>query len=88
VYEIDIRYGSAGRDRGYRYRSCAHPTRTIVIRLSTCFVPEFHPMIDTLSLLLSHFLMLFVIFKVMNNPDLNAEPTPYGRRFKTVGPRA
>jgi hypothetical protein len=45
-------------------------------------------MIDTLSLLLSHFLMLFVIFKVMNNPDLNAEPTPYGRRFKTVGPRA
>jgi hypothetical protein len=45
-------------------------------------------MIDTLSLLISHFLMLFVMFKVVNKPALNVEPTDSGRHFKAVGPRA
>lgn len=50
--------------------------------------PECRAVIDTLSLLLSHFLMLFVMFKVVNRPELNAEPTDSGRHFKAVGPRA
>ncbi len=42
-------------------------------------------MIDFLSLILSHMLMLFVALRVVVRPDLNEEPTPYGRRFKHVG---
>ena len=33
------------------------------------------PMIDTLSLLLAHFLLGYVAFRMFSHPDLNEEPT-------------
>ena len=45
-------------------------------------------MIDTLSLLLAHFLMGFIAIRVMMSDDINVEPIQTGRQFKTVGPRA
>ncbi len=42
-------------------------------------------MIDSLSLLMAHVLMFFAMLRVFDNPDLNVEPSPYGRRFKQVG---
>ena len=45
-------------------------------------------MIDTFSLILSHFLMFIVIVKLVGHPDVNTEPDISGRHFKLVGPRA
>ncbi|WP_152663871.1 hypothetical protein [Sphingomonas sp. SRS2] len=45
------------------------------------------PMIDTLSLLLAHFLLGFVAIKLLLHPDLNEEPTQSGRHFKQVLPK-
>lgn len=44
-------------------------------------------MIDTLSLLLAHFLLGFVAVRVLMHPDLNAEPIQSGRHFKPVLPK-
>lgn len=44
-------------------------------------------MIDTLSLLLAHFLLGFVTFRMILNPDLNSEPIQSGRHFKPVLPK-
>jgi hypothetical protein len=44
-------------------------------------------MIDTLSLLLAHFLLAFVGIKMIMNPDLNEEPTQSGRHFKNILPK-
>jgi hypothetical protein len=44
-------------------------------------------MIDTLSLLLAHFLLGFVAFRMFINPNLNEEPSPSGRHFKQVLPK-
>ena len=44
-------------------------------------------MIDTLSLLLAHFLLGFVAIRLMLHPDLNVEPTQSGRHFKQVLPK-
>nr|WP_047167997.1 hypothetical protein [Sphingomonas sp. Y57] len=44
-------------------------------------------MIDTLSLLLAHFLIGFVALKLLLHPDLNEEPSPTGRHFKPVLPK-
>jgi hypothetical protein len=41
-------------------------------------------MIDTLSLLLAHFLLGFVALRMFNHPDLNQEPTGTGRSFKPI----
>jgi len=43
-------------------------------------------MIDTLSLLLAHFLLGFVGVKLLLHPDLNEEPIQSGRHFKQVLP--
>jgi hypothetical protein len=44
-------------------------------------------MIDTLSLLLAHFLLGFVAIRMLNNPYLNEEPSPTGRHFKPILPK-
>lgn len=44
-------------------------------------------MIDTLSLLLAHFLLGFVALKMLVHPHLNEEPNETGRHFKTVLPK-
>lgn len=44
-------------------------------------------MIDTLSLLLAHFLLGFVTFRLIMNPDLNVEPIQSGRHFKPILPK-
>jgi len=44
-------------------------------------------MIDTLSLLLAHFLLGFVAIKLLIHPDLNEEPIHSGRHFKPVLPK-
>lgn len=44
-------------------------------------------MIDTLSLLLAHFLLAFVAIKALMHPDLNEEPVQSGRHFKPVLPK-
>lgn len=44
-------------------------------------------MIDTLSLLLAHFLLGFVAVRLLLHPDLNEEPTASGRHFKPVLPK-
>lgn len=44
-------------------------------------------MIDTLSLLLAHFLLAFVAVKLLLHPDLNEEPIQSGRHFKQVLPK-
>lgn len=44
-------------------------------------------MIDTLSLLLAHFLLGFVAVRMMMNPDLNEEPIGSGRQFKPILPK-
>lgn len=44
-------------------------------------------MIDTLSLLVAHFLLGFVAFRALMHPYLNEEPTPSGRLFKPVLPK-
>lgn len=44
-------------------------------------------MIDTLSLLLAHFLLGFVALRMFNSPYLNEEPTGTGRNFKPVLPK-
>lgn len=45
-------------------------------------------MIDTLSLLLAHFLLGFVALKLLVHPYLNEEPITSDRRhFKTVLPK-
>lgn len=43
-------------------------------------------MIDTLSLLLSHFLLGFVAVRMFLHPDLNQEPNASGRQFKPILP--
>ena len=45
------------------------------------------PMIDTLSLLLAHFLLGYVAFRMFSHPDLNEEPTQSGRHFKNILPK-
>jgi len=49
---------------------------------------ESRVMIDTLSLLLSHFLMMLIMFCVAKQPDPKIEPDPEGRHFKSIGPKA
>jgi len=44
-------------------------------------------MIDTLSLLLAHFLLGFVAISMFNHPDLNQEPIQSGRHFKQILPK-
>jgi len=44
-------------------------------------------MIDTLSLLLAHFLLGFVAIRLMLSPDLNEEPIHSGRHFKSLLPK-
>ncbi len=44
-------------------------------------------MIDTLSLLLAHFLLGFVAIRMIMNPDLNEEPLQSGRHFKNILPK-
>ncbi|MBP8234993.1 hypothetical protein [Rhizorhabdus sp.] len=44
-------------------------------------------MIDTLSLLLAHFALAIVAWKLLLNPYLNEEPTQSGRHFKPVLPK-
>lgn len=44
-------------------------------------------MIDTLSLLLAHFLLGFVAIKLVMHPDLNVEPIQSGRHFKQILPK-
>ena len=44
-------------------------------------------MIDTLSLLMAHFLLAFVTYKVLMHPYLNEEPAQSGRLFKPVLPK-
>jgi hypothetical protein len=44
-------------------------------------------MIDTLSLLLAHFLLGFVAIRMLLHPDLNEEPAQSGRHFKNILPR-
>ncbi|WP_340314086.1 hypothetical protein [Rhizorhabdus argentea] len=44
-------------------------------------------MIDTLSLLLAHFLLGFVALKMLVHPHLNEEPNETGRHFKPVLPK-
>ncbi len=44
-------------------------------------------MIDTLSLLLAHFLLAFVGIKMLVHPDLNEEPIQTGRHFKNILPK-
>ncbi|ARR52056.1 hypothetical protein [Rhizorhabdus wittichii] len=44
-------------------------------------------MIDTLSLMLAHFLIAFVAVRLLLHPDLNEEPTASGRHFKPVLPK-
>lgn len=44
-------------------------------------------MIDTLSILLAHFLLGFVAIRMLNNPDLNEEPIGSGRHFKSILPK-
>ncbi|PCE44092.1 hypothetical protein [Rhizorhabdus dicambivorans] len=44
-------------------------------------------MIDTLSLLLAHFLLGFVAIRMLQHPDLNEEPIGSGRHFKPVLPK-
>lgn len=44
-------------------------------------------MIDTLSLLLAHFLLAFVGIRMIMNPDLNEEPVQSGRHFKNILPK-
>jgi hypothetical protein len=84
INAICSRDGQAGGDRGYELSSGAYGgAYDRYLFRSGCRL-----MIDTLSLLLSHILMLFVMFKVVNRPALNVEPTDSGRHFKTVGPRA
>jgi hypothetical protein len=55
------------------------------ISLSTGIGPA--PMIDTLSLLLSHFLLAFVALRMFLHPDLNEEPLQSSRHFKQILPR-
>jgi hypothetical protein len=44
-------------------------------------------MIDTLSLLLAHFLLGIVAWKLLVHPYLNEEPTQSGRHFKPILPK-
>ena len=44
-------------------------------------------MIDTLSLLLAHFLLGFVAIRMLLHPDLNEEPVRSGRHFKQILPK-
>ena len=44
-------------------------------------------MIDTLSLLLAHFLLGFVAIRMLVHPDLNEEPISGGRHFKNLLPK-
>ncbi len=44
-------------------------------------------MIDTLSLLLAHFLLGFVAVRMLLHPDLNQEPISSGRHFKNILPK-
>ena len=44
-------------------------------------------MIDTLSLLLAHFLLGFVAYRMFVHPHLNEEPIESGRHFKQVLPK-
>lgn len=44
-------------------------------------------MIDTLSILLAHFLLIFVAVRIFINPDLNEEPISSGRHFKPILPK-
>lgn len=44
-------------------------------------------MIDTLSLLLAHFLLGFAAIRMLLHPDLNQEPVASGRHFKNVLPK-
>ena len=44
-------------------------------------------MIDTLSLLLAHFLLGFVAIRMFMHPDLNEEPIESGRHFKNILPK-
>jgi len=43
-------------------------------------------MIDTLSVLLSHFLLAFVMIRMLGHADLNVEPNQSGRHFKPILP--
>ena len=43
-------------------------------------------MIDTLSLLLAHFMLGFVALRMFTHPDLNQEPVQSGRHFKSILP--
>ncbi len=45
-------------------------------------------MIDTLSLLLAHFLLGFVAIRMFMHPDLNEEPIESGRHFKNILPKS
>lgn len=44
-------------------------------------------MVDTLSLLLSHFVLGFVALRILMHPDLNEEPVSSGRHFKNILPK-
>lgn len=44
-------------------------------------------MIDTFSIMLAHFLLIFVTIRLIMNPDLNEEPISSGRLFKPVLPK-
>lgn len=44
-------------------------------------------MIDTLSLLLAHFLLGIVAWKLLVHPYLNEEPQQSGRHFKPILPK-
>jgi len=44
-------------------------------------------MIDTLSLLLAHFMLGFVALRLFSHPDLNQEPVQSGRHFKSILPQ-
>lgn len=44
-------------------------------------------MIDTLSIMLAHFLLAFVAVRLFNSPYLNEEPNASGRHFKPILPK-
>lgn len=67
----------------FHERLNAHDTPLIVNRIQV----GTSPMIDTLSLLLAHFLLGFVAIRLVLHPDLNVEPIQSGRHFKQVLPK-
>lgn len=44
-------------------------------------------MIDTLSILLAHFMLGFVAIRLIASPYLNEEPASSGRHFKPILPK-